>query len=319
MAYEWCSAISEVATRLKEDRAHTNRRSHLTAKQWFRINCYLIHSDATYRTCICPMDLHLDDYTDLLFTALEVGFRLAGPDHSPQVLNHTSHHDQMFEAAFSSEDDEVISDAMCAWIAGARPPTGSCVRYFNRRMEEATPFSPRLRQVVTRTVGRIWPSELAASGSEIVRLLHRLDVDVDDIENRREWIGLLVEVVRSPMGFGSLSPHYWRLLDKLTSTTCGIDGFVPRDLEVMRSLEGAAEWEKLEVWMAVVWQMFVLPTSESMEGVEEVTLKLALRRPSAFQRFENLCEALIAHKPALRGICDRARQEQSPSETSLPP
>jgi len=27
-----------------------------------------------------------------------------------------------------------------------------------------------------------------------------------------------------------------------------------RDVEVMRSLEGAEDWEKLEVWMAAVWQ-----------------------------------------------------------------
>ena len=324
MAYEWCSAISEMAIKLGEGRAYTSRRPYLAAKQWFRSNCYLIHSDATYRTCGCPIDLHLNDYMDLLFTTLEVGFRPAGSGHDQRFLslNHTPHHNQMFEAAFSSDDDEVIADAMRAWSAGGCPPTGSCVRYFTRRMGEATPFSPRLREVAISAIERTWPSELATSGSETVRLLHRLDVNVGDTEGGHGWVELLVGVIRSPVGFKNLSPCYWRLLGKLISVNSRVWSLASRDVEVMRSLEEAEDWEKLEVWMAVMWKAPIFPKFKSVEGIEEVTLKLALRRPSALQRFEDLCKRDAPHsqpKLKLRGICDRARAEQLPLEASPQP
>ena len=320
MAYQWCSAISEVVGRLREGRTYTSQRGRRLRLFWNALTqpgCDLIHSDVTsHRACRCQIDLDLDYYMDLLLKALRIGFRLADRDQSVPCLDHTPHCDQMFEIAFSSYDDEVIADAVCAWNAGDHTPAGSCARYFARRVERATPFSPRLRQVAIRAVERIWPSELATSGLEIVRLLHRLDVDVGDVEEKREWTRLLVGVIRSPVGFGSLSPHYWCLLGKLTSTTGHTRSFALRDVEVMRSLEEAEDWEKLEVWMVVVWQMFTFPTSEPMEGIEQVTLKLALRRPSALQRFENLCKrnAIWPQYEFIQGICDRARAEQLPSE-----
>jgi hypothetical protein len=127
----------------------------------------------------------------------------------------------------------------------------------------------------------------------------------------------LVGVIRSPTGFESLSSHYWRLLGKLASTTI-FRGFTLRDMEVMRSLEEAEDWEKLEVWMVVVWMFLPIQTPETMEDIEQVTLKLSLRQPSALQRFEDLCERDAIwtqyNGPKLRGICDQARAEQLPPE-----
>ena len=64
--------------------------------------------------------------------------------------------------------------------------------------------------------------------------------------------------------------------------------------EAMRSLEKVGDWEKLGVWMVVVWSFLpgsTMPGSESVESIEEVTLKLLLRRPSALQGFEDLYKA----------------------------
>ena len=118
------------------------------------------------------------------------------------------------------------------------------------------------------------------------------------------------------MGFESLASHYWCLLGKLTLTTRYFGDPSLRNMEVMRSLEEAEEWEKLEVWMVVVWKSLRpsdILMSKSMEGIERVTLTLSLRQPSALQRFENLLERDMipeSYKPKLQGICDWARTER---------
>jgi hypothetical protein len=228
----------------------------------------------------------------------------------------------MFDAIFSSDDDDVIADAVSVWITGGYwEPPGSCVRYLTRRTEGDTPISPRLRQVSIHVIERIWRGELEVSGSGTVHLLNRLQVEMDDVVEEYVWVQLLVGAMCSPVGLGDLSSHYWCLLDKLTlgrdfSRTLG------PCLKVMGSLEKAEIWEKLEVWMVVVWQSLDddEPVS-TMEDIARVTLKLLLRRASAPRRFEALCEqGSLRDKniAKLRQICDQERTEQLSSESPLP-
>ena len=76
--------------------------------------------------------------------------------------------------------------------------------------------------------------------------------------------------------------------------------------------------------MVVVWTFLPfldLPASESVESIERVTFKLALRRPSVLQMFENLHEGNALreeYKAKLQAICDQARAERLPSEIPLP-
>lgn len=106
----------------------------------------------------------------------------------------------MFETAFSSHDDGVVADAACTWIAdGGRTPPGSCVR-FRQACREDMPFSPRLRQVSTRVIERIWRGELKVSVLETVRLLDCLGVDVGDMAKKHRWGVLLVGAINSPAG-----------------------------------------------------------------------------------------------------------------------
>jgi len=52
----------------------------------------------------------------------------------------------MFEAILSSSDDEVVADAVCAWITDRDfTPPGSFVRYFTKRLDNEIPFSQRLQ------------------------------------------------------------------------------------------------------------------------------------------------------------------------------
>ena len=301
MAYQWCSAISEVAGQLGLD--GIDLASH-------------IHDHLQSSTSMgCPH----------LLTPLKIAFRLVGPayDKLRQVyLKHAPQPDQAFEAAFSSDDDEVIADAACAWIIWSPRPTGSCSRYFAKRVGDPRPFSPRLRQVAIRAIEDTGPTELTVSAPEVVNLLNRLDVRVGDLDDKNQWQALLAEVIRSPVG-EILSSHHWRLLDELVSAEMFLGSFEMRDVEVMTSLEEAGNWEKLEVWMVIVWESpstMSRPTPRLLEVIGNVTLKLLLSRPSALQRFEILPRRVLPERVWARliEIRDQARAGGLPLEPQHP-
>jgi hypothetical protein len=362
MAYQWCSAISEAAGGLGLGELPVGEPSGLQLRRLlFRFThrmCLRLrlrpqdlaspydHSEidegefsvvgpgcdparidnASDHTHICPRSMIPFHYARLLPVILEIGFRLAGPGHDGSALHldHTPHHWRVFELAFSHRDDDVVADAVSVWIIGGDPaPPGSFACYFVERVEESSPFSPRLRQVTVRAIEPIKYNVLEVSGLETIRLLNRLSVGVDDMVDKRVWARLLAGVICLPAGVESLSPHYWCLLDKLSLTTDFCDTPGLRGAEVMRSLEEAEDWEKLEVWMVVVWQSIPSPTPTPLtEDVEWVTLKLLLRRPSALLRFGTLCERgslYGSHKYKLRRICDQAQAEQPPSESPSSP
>ena len=91
-----------------------------------------------------PREAALYNYANLLRKTLKIEVCLAGPGPYRQALHpdHASHNDRVFETAFSSDDNEVIADAVCAWIAdsGITSP-GSFTRYFTDRVENDRTFS----------------------------------------------------------------------------------------------------------------------------------------------------------------------------------
>ena len=352
IAYRWCSVISEAAGRLEwgeitmrkaillhlrlqlQDLALGEVSDELEDELEYAEDgfsgvarpCDIFRLDGTsHRAHGRPQGLTIGPHANLLSTILEIGFRLVTPGSNQRAprLNHTPHHNRMFETAFLSDDDEVIADALSVWIADGRwTPPGSCVCYLAKRVGCDVPFSTRLRWVSIHVVGRIGCSELRASRLETVRLLNRLDVDVDDAVERPNWVRLLVEVIGLPAGPEGLSSHYWRLLGKLAlGTSCWIPGLP--SVEVMGLLEKAGDWEKLEVWMMVMWQSLDSDTPVSVMGdVERVTLKLLMRRASALERFKDLCicgSLQYQDKAKLRWICDQEQAEQLPFESPPPP
>jgi len=299
MAYQWCSTISEAVGRHDPSETttypsyaqeyillyHSRLRPQDPVDFWFGdaeeefskvgLSHDPVRLDSTsYHSRGRPQHLTPSMYAHLLSITLEVGFRRDTPSHDQSVLrlDHTSHHKWVFDTAFSSDDDEVIADALSIWTTGVgSTPPCSCVCYLAKRLERDTPFSPRLWQTSIRTIEHIWRNELEVSGLDTIRWLNRLDVDVDNMVEKRTWEKLLVGVMRSPTGPESLSSHYWHLLDKLVTSSHFLD-LESRDVEVMRSLEEAEDWEKLGAWMVAMWSG--LPISKSMEAIEEVTLKL---------------------------------------------
>ena len=84
---------------------------------------------------------------DLLCRTLKVGFRLAGPGHNqPAVrLGHPSRSDQMFEATFSSDFDDVFVDAVCALITDREVTLpGALARHLAKRGRERENVLPKV-------------------------------------------------------------------------------------------------------------------------------------------------------------------------------
>ena len=256
----------------------------------------------------------MDLILPLLPITLRIGFRLITPDQvpAPRNLDHTPHHNWVFETAFLSDDDDVIADVVCAWAAhDGRPPSGSCARYFTKRVESNTPFSSSLRQMAILAIGRSWRGELEVSGFETVNLLNRLDVDMDDMMYGSTWAELLAAVICSPAGLEGLSSHYWHLLGKLVLDEHETLHLLP-DVGVMKFLEETEDWERLEIWMSVVWKSpppLGSSMDKPMEDIERLTLRLLSRRPSALLRFQTL-RAHWWTDDALLKICNQVRMKQ---------
>ena len=337
VAYRWCSTISETAGRLGQSGTPIIQPQHLSrlkpelqapqVQSQFQPTSSqqdLIPSEGLenppFASHYIQSGLTPLNYAHLLSRSLEIGFRLTTLSHDqPHLkLNHTSHHGWVFETAFSSHDDDFIADAVCVWIAaGNHTPPGSYVCYFTKRVERDTPFSPRLRQASICAIEHTWRRELEVSVVGTVNLLNRLNVDVGDVD-KSKLAELLTDVICSPTGLESLSPHYWHLVDKMALAE-GLGMDFTSCSAVMILLEEAEDWEKLELWMAIIWRSVL--SSRSVEEIEQVTLKLLSRRPSALQRFEVLCETESLStmcKARLGRVCDQARAEHPPSEFPPP-
>lgn len=277
IAYQWCSAISKI------------RR--------FERGGIPSENPPPFQYCGATLRPVPNPYTTLLFTALAVGFRQIDLSHihvsSGIHLAHTFHHDQMFEDAFASEDDDVVADAVSVWVVDPLvTPSGSCTRRLVQLTERGRPFSPRLRRMIVHAIQGHWLMELEAAESELVLLLNNLEVDVEDVDDtvsKLYWVSLLVGVLHSPAGREHLSSHYWLLLGSLISMGARLPQRSPGlDIEIMRSLEDIEDWEKLEAWLLTVWGSSYTGDTVPMQDVERATLKLFMQRQNAVQRFEDL-------------------------------
>jgi len=334
MAYQWCCAIPEAAKKHGLGKIPVIGRSlpvwYIGSR--FTGDEFSITGHGSVPARFTNTFLHRHDgtlpyYAVLLCKSLEVGFRLAGPgrDQPGIHLGRASPNDQMFEAAFSGDDDEVIADAVCAWIAddGITSP-GSFARCLTKRLDNKTPFSRRLQWANTRCLQRIGRRELEMSESETIRLLDRLEVNIDDVRETGKWVGLLIFAIRSTTMQKSLSSHHLHLLDKLVSDAHFDERFVSRDVEVMKLFEEAEDWERLEVWMMIIWKSLrrsEWPTTESIRKIKLTSRELLSRRPSAIPSFEHLMrgtDPFAEYAAALRSVCTYARRAKKPPSGSPP-
>ena len=338
MAYQWCSTISEAVKGFaaeempitqsysreseinnminhREGRRRSKERSvsHVVEtgfSQVARLDAASHNSRRGPPRDLAPHTYKTYEY--LLPTILEIGFRNTQPgrDHLDLDSGSRSNHGWIFKTAFSSDDDDVIADAVCAWIAySVGTPPSSLVHLLSWRMGINKPFSTRLQEMVIYAIEHNWRNELKVSVPETVRLLGCLDMITErmgGVAGQHEWEGLLVDVICLE-GHGILSDYYWLILDELAFSVTRDVPFGPYIEKEMNSLEKAGKWDNLEAWLAIAWRSQLSP--ESLEHVSRVTDELLKkRRRPALQKFRTLLYqstiSRMAQGEQLKRICD---------------
>ena len=251
-------------------------------------------TEMAYEWCsvICE-GRRFEDREGLLLDSLEIGFRHLDSRHSRiefLYLTHTEHHRGMVDVIFKSKNSEAISDLLHAWtvrsrrLEPARELLGICTGYLVD-LRNLMPFSSRLRRVLIRSVGTIGYEGFEEVGVEkFIELLNCLRVDVGDVEDKTNWMTLLLDTVRSPGGARDLSNQSWELLAELAILESWQPGRLAYSAHVMASLLEAQEWDKSECWIGVVWMVCPPETEETVEDLKRAMVSLFRHRPGAAQK-----------------------------------
>ena len=238
----------------------------------------------------------LQNWEGLLLLCLEIGFRHLDLQHQPTGgwVTHTEHHRGLIDVVFKSRESEAIADVLHVWSASYTAQTllSLCASHLIG-LHSLVPFSPRLRQLIIRSIELIGYKKFEEAGVEMfIGLLDRLHVTAEDIGFSFPWASLLLDTIQSSGGAEHLSHWYWEFLVELAapeSPWLKLD--FSRSLQIITSLTEAKEWCKLECWMGIVWML--LPRQADATAEEDLgrsTLLLFRQRPGAVQKLEQWME-----------------------------
>jgi len=289
----------------------------------------------------------LDDGEDLIFHCLEISVRGLDPEYQwPNRQLYTKHYPHMADIVSHSGGDETIADLLQAWIilceSGISSELLKLWAAHLMRLGHVASTPQRLRQLAIQSIMylsfRLGPDLFEPAGVEgFVMLLDRLVIninDIPDVYNQRRLLERILQVVQSPEGQRSLSYQYWELIPELVPGSalygsshdewlCTLPPFenlspgsINYEAQVMVSLEGEQEWDKLECWMGFVWFTLHPETDPIPEDLERVMLSLLRQRPSAAEKLEQrLQRAALRDTPErleyLRRVCERADLEEA--------
>jgi len=232
----------------------------------------------------------------LLLDTLEFGFRHMNPrdDYIEAALTHTKHHQELADVVFRSQSSEAIADLLFAWTthsfshAPAHTFLGTCAEHLVG-LHNLAPFSPRLRQLVARSVELIGYEGFEGVGVErFIEMLNDLHVTAEDMDMDFKWAKLLLNTLQSSEATQLLSLWYWGLLVELTIRHSWRLGRNPTySPQIIRFLIETQEWSKLECWIGTVWMVWPPGTGGATEGDLGRSMVLLLRqRPGAAQKLE---------------------------------
>ena len=236
--------------------------------------------ERAYEWCfaICKTHPGLEDWKELLFLSLKIGFR--GLDFQDRLsgiaLDHTEHHQRMVDVVFNSGDDEVIADLLQAWgstgYSAPRKLFDTCARYLID-VCRAPSASERLRRLAIRSVEVIGFQGFERVGvKEFAELLGRLSVGANDMDYPQRWLRILASIVQFPQGRRSLPHSYWELMVERAICMPWLLDDLDDHEQVMVSLEEEEEWDILEYWIGLVWILRRPKIDKVPEDVERVTL-----------------------------------------------
>lgn len=221
---------------------------------------YIAQQAYEFCSAVCEKDGDLDECKTLLVSALKLGFRRDDVylDSLRYPLNHTIHHTRMIDVVFSTGNVDTIADALYVWTLGDTPQLrfhslSTCAEHLVDLADWE--FSSRLRRMTIRAIECIGYQEFErVVVVKLVRLLNKLKIEVHEMEWRSRWTLFLLNVLRSQQGQQNLSSNYWQDVVSM-AVQHGLFGLClgPSDFEIMRSFVETGDWEKLEVWIGLMW------------------------------------------------------------------
>ena len=252
---------------------------------------------------------------ELLFLSLETGFRHLGPQlKMEQASFDPRYHQFIADIVFGSQRGEVIADLLSASTQSRATypfnnPLNACARHLVNLPSLNSP--PRLRPLVIQSVELIGHQGFGEVGENLIRLLNRLGIGIDDVGSRFSWTELLLGIIKSHEGRDRLSYSYWELLVELSLSYDGNrQGLTNYDPQVMISLQDAQEWDRLACWICFVWMEWSLRPDETLGDLEHGTALLFRQRPDTIQKLEGWMVRSGRDIPtAFQQICEQGRLE----------
>ena len=177
----------------------------------------------------------------------------------------------MLPLVFSSKDEEVIGDFLCAWCT--YPSTegfGDLALHAERLVDlvHLKTFGPRLQHLVFRALGRMKHTDFNPIG--IQRLIALLDrIEDDAMFCAPDLRDFFLDALGSSEGRQILPSRYWRIAAELAARDRHFRTPDLPKMDLVRFLEMKGEWEKLGWWMGAVWTS-VFPADVVEDQMEDI-------------------------------------------------
>ena len=242
-------------------------------------------------SAICHYNEDLEQHRSLLFACLRIGYRRFNTIPT-QTTTLSPHHLRMIPLVFSSKDEGVIGDFLCAWCTNLSPGGFSDLAPHTGRLVDLVylkTFGSRLQHLVFRALGRMKYTDFEQVG--LLRLIALLDRIEDEAMFRApELRDFLLDALGFPEGRKVFPPRYWRTVAELAARDrLFLSPNLP-NMDLIRFLEAEREWEKLTWWMGAIWAS-VLPVGvvEDLVGdIVEYTELVVRNNPDAAAAIGNL-------------------------------
>jgi hypothetical protein len=264
-----------------------------------------------WSSAICEEDV--ESHRNLLFACLRIGYRrfYTIPTQRTAI---SRRHIRMIPLVFSSEDEGVIGDFLCAWCTNpVSEGTDYLARYAGNLVDLANleSFGWRLQYLVFRALGRMKHTDFEQVGlSKLIALLDRIEGEA--MFRAPELRDFLLNALSSPEGRKVFPLRYWWAAAELAARDRDFHSpDLPR-MDLIRSLEAESEWEKLTWWIGVIWAS-CLPVGvvegqmEDIVGSTELVVRHNSGAATTIRHLVNISSKLalgVQHAEALRSILE---------------
>ena len=281
---------------------------------------FTFHQQMAYDWCsaICHYNGDLEPHRNLLFACLRIGYRRFDTFPTQSTIL-SPQHLRMIPLVFTSKDEGVIGDFLCAWCTHPAPEGfGDLSVHIGHLLDlvHLQHFGPRLQHLAFRALGRIKYADFAKVGlPKFIALLDRIEDEA--MFRAPDLRDFLFDALSSSGGRRVFPLRYWRIAAELAARD---RHFISPDLpklDLIRSLEAKREWEKLTWWMGATWAS-VLPVEVveyQMENIVGFT-RLAVRHDpdaaTAIGRLVKISSELalgVQHTEELWGVLDASPDE----------